>query len=331
MVMSEKDLPLLSVITPVYNGADFLEETLLSLVASDYPNIEFIVLDDGSKDDSAAIAERVLSASGRKYTLVRKENSGEADTDNQGLALAKGQFIAIVNCDDPIKSTLFTESIAVFMREPDVVVTYPDWEMIDERGNLLKQVEVKEYSLASLLGDLNCLPGPGAVIRRSAIKSPVLRQPEFRFTSDYRQWLTLSSQGRFSRIPKSLCTFRIHSAQQTSQAAGLTQAREMIACIDDFYQSGNVTLEALQLKKQAQSMALYLAAVQSLHRGGVPGRKYLVRSLFMGFKRLPGSDSNRRSIVLMILIAINPLGRTLSQIAIRRRQRIAIKNSAKNL
>ena len=177
----------LSVLTPVYNGEDFLEETLVSLVNSDYEDLEFVLVDDGSKDASLAIAKRILESSARKHIIISKANSGEADSDNVALAASTGEFVAIVNADDPVYPSLFSKSVRFLEDNPDVIVTYPDWDMIDEVGKTVKTVQTRDYSLDSLLGDNICLPGPGAVIRRSAIDSPILRNPRFRYTSDYRQ------------------------------------------------------------------------------------------------------------------------------------------------
>jgi glycosyltransferase involved in cell wall biosynthesis len=303
------EMPLLSVITPVYNGVDFLEETLQSLVLSDYPNIEFIVVNDGSKDGSGELAEKVLSAWGRTYQVINKENSGEADSDNVALAASKGSYIAIVNADDPVYPQLFSKSIAALEADPKSVTSYPDWDMIDESGKVIRVNYCRDYSLDSLIGDNICLPGPGAVIRRSAIKSPILRDPKFRFTSDYRQWLSLSLEGHFLRVPEVLCTWRIHSAQQTVQAAGIVQAKEMISCIEDFYSTANLPPKVLSLKTQSFSQAYYLAAIQSLHRKGVPGRRYLLESLRRVYRRGEGYSPLRREFIVMAMIAFNPLGR----------------------
>ena len=170
----------LSVLTPVYNGEDFLEETLVSLVNSDYEDLEFVLVDDGSEDTSLAIAKRVLESSSRKHTIISKTNSGEADSDNIALAASTGEFVAIVNADDPVYPSLFSKSVRFLADNPDVIVTYPDWDMIDEVGKTVKTVQTRDYSLDSLLGDNICLPGPGAVIRSSAIDSPNLRNPRLR-------------------------------------------------------------------------------------------------------------------------------------------------------
>lgn len=303
----------LSVLTPVYNGEEFLEETLVSLVNSDYEDLEFVLIDDGSTDNSLAIAKRLFESSSRKFIIISKTNSGEADSDNVGLAASTGEFVAIVNADDPVYPSLFSRSVRVFLDNPEVIVTYPDWDMIDEFGNKVKTVQTREYSLDSLLGDNICLPGPGAVIRRSAIESPILRDPKFKYTSDYRQWLHLSSKGDFARIPEVLCTWRIHQGQQTVAALGATQAQEMLDCITDFYETDDCSDAAKRLKRQAVSQSYYLAAIQSLYRKKVPGRRYLIKSLLQVYRRNKGYIPNRRSPAVICLIIGNPVGRYLVQ------------------
>ncbi|MBE3118290.1 MAG: glycosyltransferase, partial [Candidatus Atribacteria bacterium] len=96
--MSRSDvLPLVSIITPVYNGAAFIEELILSVQRQDYPNIEHIIIDDGSRDDGATIA--IL----KRYPHLRwwsRENKGQYATMNEGLEAAKGEFVCFISADD---------------------------------------------------------------------------------------------------------------------------------------------------------------------------------------------------------------------------------------
>ena len=94
-------------------------------------------------------------------------------------------------------------------------------------------------------------------------------------------------------------------------ALGSTQAAEMLRCITDFYEEGPVSPAASKLRSQAESQSYYLAAIQSLYRKNVPGRRYLLKSLFRFYRRNSGYTPNRRSFVVMGLIFLNPLGRYL--------------------
>lgn len=302
-------VPLVSIITPVYNGAAFLAETLTSICASSYPNIELIVVDDGSSDGSAEVARNVLEASGRPYQVISKPNSGEADSDNFGLARSSGEFIAFINADDPIEPLLIERSIGVFLSNPNVIVTYPDWKMIDENGEFIQFVKPKHPSVDRIVGDVQCLPGPGALIRRSAIKTGEIRKKQYRYVSDFEQWLSLLLEGEFVKIPEVLASWRRHSSQQTAAAQGVALALELVDVMYDYFNRDGLPENIRKLEVQSKSQAHYQAAIQSLYGAGVPGKAHLAKSLSLIYRRASRVDAERRNPVVMLLVLANPLGR----------------------
>lgn len=96
--MSEKHL--VSVIIPSYNHEKYITEAVLSVIHQTYPHIEIILIDDGSKDKTADIAEQILRENKRPYQLIRQENQGSHQAINIGLSLAHGDFLTILNSDD---------------------------------------------------------------------------------------------------------------------------------------------------------------------------------------------------------------------------------------
>ncbi len=302
-------VPLVSIITPVYNGAAFLAETLTSICASTYPNIELIVVDDGSSDDSAEVARGVLEASGRPFQVISKQNSGEADSDNFGLARSSGEFVAFINADDPIEPLLIERSIDVFQKDSNVIVTYPDWKMIDENGEFIQFVKPKDPSADLIVGDVQCLPGPGALIRRAAIKTPEIRKKQYRYVSDFEQWLSLLLEGDFVKIPEVLASWRRHSSQQTAAAQGVALARELVDVMYDYFNREGLPQHIRRLETQAKSQAHYQAAIQSLYGVGVPGKSHLAKSLALVYRRESHSEAERRNPIVMLLVLANPLGR----------------------
>lgn len=94
----KKEMPLVSVITPAYNRASFLDETILSVIKQDYPNIEYIVLDDGSSDGTLDVIKKYEN----RIKCFSHENMGEARTVNKGVSLSNGDIAVIVNSKDPL-------------------------------------------------------------------------------------------------------------------------------------------------------------------------------------------------------------------------------------
>ena len=118
-----------TIITPVFNGADYIEETVLSVIAATKEiDVEYLVVDDGSTDNTRKLIEKYSA----QLQYIYQENLGQAAAINKAIDLAKGVYTTIVNADDPLLTKkLFLESEKIMDREPQVVATYPDWNMID--------------------------------------------------------------------------------------------------------------------------------------------------------------------------------------------------------
>jgi glycosyltransferase involved in cell wall biosynthesis len=110
---------LLSIVVPFYNMSDYIEETLKSVFASDYKNVEVIVIDDGSTE---AKSSAVLASMQEKYPvrIVKKSNSGLAKTRNYGATIAKGEYIAFLDSDDTVDATFYSKAITVLQKYKNV-------------------------------------------------------------------------------------------------------------------------------------------------------------------------------------------------------------------
>ena len=119
--------PLVTIITPAYNRADYLRETIESILQQDYPNVEYIVLDDGSKDNTVELLEEYTG----RLIWESHKNMGEIRTVNKAYGMAKGEYIAVINSDDPLLPGAISAVVDTFLNNPDVLVVYPDWQYID--------------------------------------------------------------------------------------------------------------------------------------------------------------------------------------------------------
>src|SRR5207248_406310 len=125
--------PPISVVIATFNQAAYLGETLESVLRQSYPEVEIIVVDDGSTDATPAVAERY----GGRIRYVRQENAERGAARNAGLRLAHGAFVAFLDSDDVWLPHKLEREAAVLIAQPDVAVVYSDVELIDAAGRRL--------------------------------------------------------------------------------------------------------------------------------------------------------------------------------------------------
>jgi glycosyltransferase involved in cell wall biosynthesis len=121
-----------SIVTPSYNQAPFLAETIESVLDQDYPDLEYVVVDDGSTDESLAIARRYES---RLHALVVQQNSGQVAAINRGFEHTTGELMAYVNSDDTLLPGAVSEMVAEFAADSELVLVYGDALYTDAGSN----------------------------------------------------------------------------------------------------------------------------------------------------------------------------------------------------
>lgn len=300
--------PLVSILIPVYNSEKFLSETLESIAKLRYLNLEVIVVNDGSTDESLNIAsEKLSNGFPHKFKIINQENKGEVFAVNNAVLESKGEFLLVVNSDDTVEPELLEASIKVMLADKDCVVTYVDWFMIDSNSKVIRKEITFNYSLSILLGDLHCIPGPGALVRRSALDpKQKLRDPKFKLVSDLKCWLDLSKQGHFVRIPRFLASWRNHEGTTSARVQGTAELAMQFIKIPTAHFSKPVPIEHQRLRSQCKSMSLYRAAIQTMDRPDHLAQKLLLRSLLTPFRRSK-SESHiqlRRDLKMLVAILI---------------------------
>jgi hypothetical protein len=258
----------IGIVLPVYNGAEYIEETLDSIMKSTRTPDEIIIVDDGSTDGSAEIACNKLQAYTLKWQVISQINSGEATAVNVGVRGLQSDYLLIVNADDPIEPELILETTTALDLNADKVVAYPDWNMIDKRGRKTRTVITANYSRDLLYGSFVCIPGPGALIRLSAVVGD-LRNPKFSHVADYGTWLKLGKEGDFIRIPKPLANWRNHSEGQTSQGKGRLLAEQYVNLMTAFFDGEPPESALMTYRHSGIASAYYHAAIQGLFMPGV--------------------------------------------------------------
>lgn len=210
-----REWPKVTIITPAYNRAGMIGEVIESIAAQNYPNLEHIVVDDGSKDNT-----REVVAKYPHVTYIYQDNKGEAGAVNTGWQAATGEFVCVVNSDDPQPPGLIHRSVEVMLAQPDVVVTYPDWWML--KGEKRIRVNTQDYDYHRMLMEVECVPGPGAFLRIGKIRPtrPLLRDLRYYTLSDLDCWMRIGQMGPFKRIAEPLGQYVCHPGTQTSTLRG---------------------------------------------------------------------------------------------------------------
>lgn len=287
--------PIFSIVTPVFNGEDYILDTVSSvLLHSREFQVEYIVVDDGSTDSTSEI----LSTFGERITVLKQRNAGESSAVNAGLAIARGEILLIVSADDPLfTSDLFEGAADFFTSNPGVMAWYPDWNLIDENGRVLEVRQPAEYDDNLLIGRFVCLPGPGTLIRKSAAEAVGGRQLKYKFTGDYDFWLRLSRVGELRHRSRVVAQWRLHDGSTSIAQRGRMMAEERIAVIQDFLENNALPSD---LKRMALAHSYFFAARLALFDCKVPGRRYLIKAFVIRRKWVEEASV---PVVLVIVLA----------------------------
>ena len=299
--------PLVSVLTPLYNAEDYIGEVLSSISAQTYPEFEHIVVDDGSTDNSAEIVEHFIRSSSRgNVRLVRQVNAGEAAAVNRAFRASAGEYVVVVNADDPPMEDLLARTVGMLEASPEAVVVYPDWNVIDAGGYRIKTIRTLDYSLDRLVGDFCCLPGPGALIRVSALSGGPLRDPSYRYISDLEMWLRLSRKGQMRRCPVVLATWRSHTSGATAVGRGKPIADEIERLYLEFFSRSDLSSEVRSLERRARAMTLFERGTQKFFDHSIAGRRMILKSLILLPWRRPRTVGRRRRLIVTLAVLCVP-------------------------
>lgn len=255
--MSTRSSPLVTLVTPTYNQAEYLAETIESVLAQRYKYVDYFVLDDGSTDETRDVLQRYQG----RVDFETHPNMGQARTLNKGWAAARGEFIGYLSSDDLLAADAVADAIQLFTSEPDIVAVYSDFDLIDAQGNKIRTVTTQEYCERLMIEDLVCFPGPGAFFRREAFERVGGWNTHLRQVPDFDFWLRLSTLGRFKRLPRVLAQYRIHDDSASFRKIQAERSDEIIGVVDSFWLSQGTRLRAQGYsEKRSRSMAELIAS-----------------------------------------------------------------------
>ena len=213
--MSTKTNPLVTIVTPSFNQAKYLEETIQSVLAQDYPNIQYIIIDGGSTDGSVEII--------RKYQdqlafWVSEKDQGQTDAINKGFARAKGEILAWLNSDDTYLPNAISEAVEFLRTHPEIGLVYGDTNFIDAVGQIIGRFNAQQSSYKRLRRGGVYIPQQSAFWRADLWRQVGSLDPSFYFAMDYDLWVRLAKISGIRYVPKVWANFRLHGDAKTIAA-----------------------------------------------------------------------------------------------------------------
>jgi glycosyltransferase involved in cell wall biosynthesis len=245
------NLPLVSIVTPTFNQAQFLGETIESILGQDYPNIELIVLDDGSTDNT----QEVLSAYQGKLLAVRHDNMGQARTLNKGWAMAQGKYIGYLSSDDILYDGAISKLVSILEDSEAIAVVYPNCHLIDPDSRVIKRNVSRDFDYDDLVIAQNCYIGPGALFRKSIIEELGGWQPDLKLAPDREFWMRVGLRGKFKMVDEPLAGYRMHANSISYYETNPRIATEYFRVLDSYFARNDVPAHLVARRSEAYANA----------------------------------------------------------------------------
>jgi len=217
---NNKNLPKISIITPSFNQAQFIEETVKSVVEQNYPNLEYIIKDAGSTDGSLEIIKKYASRYPKIIKWISKKDKGQTDGINQGIKMATGDVLAYLNSDDVYLPNTLQTVAEEFIKHPEAMWITGDYFIIDNTGKKIqsyvagyKELLRKKPTFIKL-AIANYIIQPSTFWRRSLMKKIGIFDPSLRYCMDYDYWMRAIKQSPPIVMDRRFSLFRIHKTSK---------------------------------------------------------------------------------------------------------------------
>jgi len=267
-----------SIVTPAYNCAATIREVIRSVEEQAPYVLEHVIVNDGSSDETLSIILALEAQAGSILRVISQPNAGEANAVNRGISESSGDYVMVVNADDPLLGDCVLHLMQALVDSPKSVVSYGDWKMIDAAGKTIKTIETLPFSVQALVGDWVCIVGPGAMIRRSALLDAPARDIRYKNIGDYEMWLRLATQGPFVRVAKVLSTWRNHATGASWNDRGRVISEQYERLVAEYFKRDDLSDEIMSFKRRAHAHQDYYTGLQKLFDSKVAGRRMILRS-----------------------------------------------------
>ncbi len=204
-------LPKISIITPSYNQGAFIERTIQSVLSQEYPNLEYIIMDGGSTDETVSILKKYEG----QLIWKSKKDRGQAHAINKGMNVATGEIVAFLNSDDTYQPGTLRQVGEIFAAHPNIHFLYGHGRLIDADDKEIGFYNTL-YENHEKLAESCGISQPSAFWRKAIMSTVGDFDESYSYTMDYEYWMRVSAHYPLYWEPKIVANTRIHPDAKTS-------------------------------------------------------------------------------------------------------------------
>lgn len=221
-----KSTPSVTIVTPSYNQAPFLEQTILSVLEQDYPNLEYFVVDGASTDSSLDIIHKYAD---RITWWVSEQDNGQAEAINKGLKRASGEVVAWLNSDDYYLPETIQRAVHALQENPTAAFVFGDVQVVNEENEVINILRYGDWGLKELMS-FHIIGQPAVFMRRAALQSAGLLDTSYHYLLDHQLWLRLAIKSNIKHIPQLWAGAHYHAGSKNmAQATNFgSEAQRMV-------------------------------------------------------------------------------------------------------
>ena len=256
--------PLISIVTPSYNQAEYLEETILSVRGQNYSNLEHIIIDGGSTDATLDVLRKYQNTYNLRW--ISEPDNGQSDALNKGFRMSNGSIIGWINSDDTYMPGAVAKAIDLLNSQQDVGWIYGDGYWTDSDGKVLYKYQAKAFDYKDLIANGMYFPQPSLFFRKDLLDIIGVLDENIHTAMDFDFCLRLGLQAKAGYVPSILATRRLH-AQAKSIKSITNFYKDTLLALDKLFISPSLPSDIQQIKGQAYSKCYLVGGYHNFEAG----------------------------------------------------------------
>jgi len=309
--------PLVSIVTPSFNQAKYLDDTIRSVLNQNYANLEYMIIDGGSTDGSVDIIRKYVD---QLAFWVSEKDNGQAEAINKGLSRAKGDILAWLNSDDMYLSGTIASAVKTLQDNLDVVLVYGNMLAVDKHGQRINFLKYHQLNIEDLLC-FEIIGQPAVFFRREAFEKAGVLDTSYHFFLDHYLWLRIASQGRILHVGETWAEARYHP-EAKNIARPIEFSREAFRLLEESAQDEKLAPILARVNRRARASVQRVDARYQLD-GGYPGKS--LAAWFRAFFINPPTALARMNLFVSALLHLTGLGRVREAILRQRQKQVTRK------